>query len=239
MDLTSRTLWTLRRYWADRLGVHPDAFEESGVTVGSAKEGGIQLFCHENALIVGAPSALLNETEDRSDTLPSLDTDSEDVVNDWLTRFDGIEQIFGPTFYGYTDRETFTPIESDARVLTAADASAYQTFRRRIPDNEWKQGGTQFVPGETVGLFVDGELGAVAGVNIWDGLLAHLAVVTDPNHRGQGYGKAVVSRATEQALGDGFLPQYRTADAWPWSVALAQNLGFQRFTTAYLGVYQQ
>lgn len=239
MSLTSRTLWTLRRYWADRLGVPPSAFEKLEVTVGLAEEGGIQLFCRDDALIVGAPGTLLNSAEDRADALASLDVDNEDEFHEWLTRFDGTERVHGPTFYGYTDRETFTPIESDARVLTSADDPAFRTFRSSIPDDEWERGGTQFTPGKTVGLFVDEELVAVAGFDVWDELLAHLAVVTHPNHRGRGYGQAVVSRATEQAFADGFLPQYRTLDAWPWSVALAGNLGFHRFATAYFAVHQQ
>lgn len=238
MGLTSRTLWTLRRYWADRLGVPSGAFEESEVTVGLAEESGVQLFCRNDALVVGAPNALVESAKDQGEALETLDTDTVDEVHEWFTYFDGIEQVLGPTFYGYSDRETFSSIESDARVLTSADNTAYQTFRSSIPDEEWEHGGMQFTPDETVGLFVDGKLVAIAGYDVWDGLLAHLAVVTHPDHRNQGYGKAVVSRATEQALADGLLPQYRTSDAWPWSVTLAQNLGFHRFTTAYFGVSQ-
>ncbi|MFY4816375.1 GNAT family N-acetyltransferase [Halorubrum sp. Atlit-26R] len=239
MGLSSRTLWTLRRYWADRLGVPPEAFEKSGGTVGDAEEGGIQLFSHGDSLIVGVPGPLLDAAEDRSETGIPLDADDEDAVHGWLTRFDGIERAIGPTFYGYADRETFTPVESDARALTAADAAAYRSFQRSIPDTEWEQGGTQFTPGETVGLFVDEELVAVAGFDVWEGVLAHLAVVTRPDNRGRGYGRSVVSQATEKAFADGLLPQYRTSDAWPWSVALAQDLGFHRFATAYLGVYRR
>ncbi|GAA0539110.1 GNAT family N-acetyltransferase [Halorubrum ejinorense] len=239
MGLSSRTLWTLRRYWADRLGVPPEAFEKSGGTVGNAEEGGIQLFSHGDSQIVGVPGPLLDAAEDRSETEIPLDAEDEDAVHGWLTRFDGIEQAIGPTFYGYADRETFTPVESDARALTAADAAAYRSFQRSIPDNEWEQGGTQFTPGETVGLFVDEELVAVAGFDVWEGVLAHLAVVTRPDNRGHGYGRSVVSQATEKAFADGLLPQYQTSDAWPWSVALAQDLGFHRFATAYLGVYRR
>lgn len=239
MDLTSRTLWALRRYWADRLGVTPNAFEESGVSFGPAEEGGIQLFCRDDTLVVGTPDALRDSIGDKIKSLSTLDTNNRDEVSEWFARFDGIEHVLGPTFYGYADRETFTPVKSDARVLTAGDKSAYQTFRRSIPDDEWDAGGIEFTPGDTVGLFSDEKLVAVAGFDVWDGLLAHLAVVTHPDHRSQGYGQAVVSRATEQAFTDGFLPQYRTLDAWPWSVALANNLGFHRFTTAYFGVYQQ
>lgn len=239
MSLTSRTRWTLRRYWADRLGVSPNAFEKLEVTVGLAEEGGIQLFWCDDALVIGAPNVLLSSAEDRAEALSSLDIDNEDEVREWFTHFDGIEQVLGPSFYGYTDWETFTPIESDARILTPADNSDYQVFRSSIPDEEWEHGGMQFTPGKTVGLFVDEELVSVAGFDVWDELLAHLAVVTHPNYRGQGYGQAVISRATEQAFADGFLPQYRTLDAWPWSVALTQNLGFHRFATAYFAVYQQ
>ena len=238
MGLRSRTLWTLRRYWADRLGVPPDAFEKSGKTVGSAEEGGIQLFSHGDSLVVGAPDLLIDAVGDRCESGVPLDAE-EDAVHGWLTRFDGIERAIGPTFYGYADRETFTPVESDARVLTAADTDAYQVLQQGTPDTEWEQGGTQFTPGETVGLFVDDALVAVAGFDVWEGLLAHLAVVTHPDHRGHGYGRAVVSRATERAFAEGLLPQYRTSDAWPWSVALARDLGFHRFATAYLGVHTQ
>ena len=239
MGLTSRTLWTLRHYWGGRLGVPPTAFDESGVTVGPAEEGGIQLFFRNDAAVVGAPDALRDSVESRVTALASVDTDNADEAPGWLTHFDGIEQVLGPTFYGYADRETFNPMESNARVLTSSDSSSFQTFQSHIPDDEWEQGGMQFTPGETVGLFVDGKLIAIAGYNVWEGLLAHLAVVTHPDHRSQGYGQAAVSRATEQALATGLLPQYRTSDAWPWSVMLAQNLGFHRFTTAYFGIHQQ
>lgn len=236
MGLSSRTLWTLRHYWGDRLGVPPAAFEERGVTVGSAAEGGIQLFYRNDAAVVGAPNGLLDPVEDRATALVPADTGTADDVSEWLTHFDSIAHALGPTFYGYADRETFIPTESEARVLRSADSSSFRTFRNDVPNDEWDQGGMQFTPGETVGRFVDGELVAIAGYDGWEGLLAHLAVVTHPDHRGHGYGQAVVSRATEQALAAGLLPQYRTADAWPWSVTLAENLGFHRFAKAYFGL---
>jgi GNAT superfamily N-acetyltransferase len=242
MSLATRTRWTLRRYWADRLGVTPDAFEDVGVTVGTANEGGIQLFVTEDAVVVGAPAAILDSVEQATDEL--RDTD-EDAVRSWLAEFDAVETVLGPTFYGYADRETFTAAngdarirDSDARVLDSDDESAFRRLQNVVPDDEWRQGGPQFTPGETVGRVVDDELVAVADWLPWDGLLAHLAVVTHPDHRNAGHGRRVVARATEQALGEGLVPQYRTSDAWPWSVTLAQNLGFERFTTAYLGVCQ-
>ena len=60
--------------------------------------------------------------------------------------------------------------------------------------------------------------------------------MTHPDHRSAGHGRAAVSLLTDRALDAGLLPQYRTADTWPWSVALAEGLGYERFATSYLGV---
>ena len=76
----------------------------------------------------------------------------------------------------------------------------------------------------------------MAGYDIWDGLIAHVAVVTHPDHRSSGNGRAAASLLTDRALDAGLLPQYRTSDAWPWSVALAEGLGYERFATSYRGV---
>jgi len=239
MTLATRTRWTLRRYWADRLGVTAAAFEEAGTSVGQADEPGIQLFVPDDAVVVGAPDGLVESVQRRTDALAGAD--DQDTLRSWLDGFDAVGTVLGPTFYGYTDRETFTGDEgraSRARILEAGDEAVFHRLREAVPDEEWDQGGTEFGPGETVGRFVDGELVAVAGFAVWDGLLAHLAVVTHPDHRGEGHGRTVVARATERALAEGLVPQYRTSDAWPWSVALAQNLGFERFATGYLGVCQ-
>lgn len=238
MTLATRTRWTLRRYWAARLGIAPTAFEESGVTVGPTDdEGGIQLFATDDAVVAGVPNSRLDTVEQRIDALTGRG-DDEDAVRTWLSDVDAVETVLGPTFYGYADRETFTAVDSDTRVLGAEDEDAFRRLQNATPDDEWSQGGPQFRPGSTVGRFVDDELVAVAGFEPWDELLAHLAVVTHPDHRNERHGRNVVASATEQALSDGFVPQYRTSDKWPWSVALAQNLGFERFATGYLGVCQ-
>jgi RimJ/RimL family protein N-acetyltransferase len=233
MTLASRTRWSVRRYWADRLGVSVDAFEGSGVTVGVATEGGVQVFRCGESVVVGAPAEMVAVVRERAGSL--ADAEREDDVAGWLEGFDPVEGVLGPTFYGYADRESFSPVESDARVLRADDEGAFESLRVAVPEQEWEHGGPAFTPGETVGVFEDGSLVAVSGFAVWDDLLAHLAVVAHPAHRGEGHGQAVVSRAAERAFTAGYVPQYRTADAWPWSVALAERLGFERFATAFLG----
>jgi GNAT superfamily N-acetyltransferase len=236
MPLAARTYWTLQRYWADRLGVSPSAFEKQGMSTGHANEGGVQLFSLDGALVIGSPASLISSLDRRSSDFAASSADDSVFIKNWLADFDTVTRVIGPAFYGYADRETFDSVASAARVLTSDGESAYDILRAAVLDDEWEQGGMDFVPKETVGLYVDNDLVASAGYDVWDGLIAHLAVITHPDHRNKGHGRAVVSRATERALADGLLPQYRTADAWPWSVALAENLGFERFATAYLGV---
>ena len=105
------------------------------------------------------------------------------------------------------------------------------------PDPDAEEPG--FEPGETVGIEADGRLVAAAGYEVWDERIAHISVVTHPDYRSRGLGQAVVSRATDRALDAGLWPQYRTLDAWPWSVALAEGLSFERFASGSLVVLAQ
>lgn len=239
MRLSSRTRTTLRQYWGDRLGISSEAFTRNGVSVGTTAHGGVHLFCFDETLIISVPTPLQSIAEHRTHSLENLDTSNRAEIVEWFGNFDTIETVLGPAFWGYTDQEVFNSIESDARILVTADDSAYDAFRSVVSEDDWDNGGPSFVAGETVGLFVKGKLVAVSGYEVWDELIAHISVVTHPEYRENGYGQAVVSRATETALTEGLLPQYRTLDAWPWSVALAQKLGYTRFATGYFGVIGQ
>lgn len=229
----------LCQYWADRFGVTPNAFEGTGITVGSSTEGAVQLFHTNKAVVVGAPRSLMDLCEQYSAALATIDTETCDDLREWVRDIETVDRVIGPVFYGYTDVETFDPINSEARILTRSDETAFGTFRKEIPDVEWEHGGPEFIPERTIGVFANGSLVAIAGYEIWDDLIAHIAVVTHPDHRNEGYGRKVVSRVTDQALIEGFVPQYRTLDAWASSVALARGLGFERFSTAYIGIQKK
>ena len=236
MPLAERTRWLLGRYWAEKLGVSPEAFGRAGVAVGETPRDNVDLFVRDEAIIVGAPSALVSDCDGAAGQLSGLDTDDAAAVREWFETVVSPERVLGPAFYGYADPTTFDPVDDEARVLDESDESAFETLRAAVPDEEWNQSGPAFAPGRTVGRVVDGALVAVAGYDVRDGLIAHVAVVTHPDHRSSGNGRAVVSLLTDRALDAGLLPQYRTSDAWPWSVALAEGLGYERFATSYLGV---
>lgn len=68
---------------------------------------------------------------------------------------------------------------------------------------------------------------AGAGYDEWRGLLAHLAVLTPPQHRRRGWGEVAAAIAGNDALDSGLVPQWRARVGNPASRALAARLGYQ------------
>ena len=70
-----------------------------------------------------------------------------------------------------------------------------------------------------------GRVVAAAGYRRWRGVAAHLSVLTAPDFRGLGFGRAAASAATAEALAEGLLPQWR-ARVEP-SRRIARSLGYR------------
>lgn len=226
---------TVASHWADRLGCRAADFEAPEVTVSAADERAtIQLFRRGDATVVGAPRTVADRLEERADGLADVPlADSGAWFRRLLAEADrSVEQFHGPTFFGYLDRASFTPVDAGARRLERDDHDAFESLRAAVPAAEWEQADPEFDPGTTAGLFRADAL--VAAAALGDPPLPHVSVVAHPDHRGEGYGRAVVSVVSEAAIDRGQVPQYRTADAWPWSVALAESLGYERWATGVL-----
>lgn len=69
---------------------------------------------------------------------------------------------------------------------------------------------------------------AAAGVEVWQQVLGHIGVLTDPQHRGFGLGRFAAAVAVEEAFTDGLIPQWRAAAEAPASLRMAISLGFTR-----------
>lgn len=67
---------------------------------------------------------------------------------------------------------------------------------------------------------------AAAGVEVWQHVLGHLGVLTDPQHRGLGLGRFAAAVAADEAFTDGLIPQWRAAAESPASLRMAISLGF-------------
>jgi RimJ/RimL family protein N-acetyltransferase len=146
----------------------------------------------------------------------------------WAALFgDAFDRAVGPAAVRYADRETFRPFATDAvRLLRPEDAEAVEALRRACTPTEWDHGGSETGRDRMAGAFADGVLAAVAGYEVWDGTIAHLAIATHPEHRGRGLGAAAVSRVAAEALDRGLLAQYRALEENAPSLAIAARLGF-------------
>ena len=75
-------------------------------------------------------------------------------------------------------------------------------LRAACPVQEWEAGGSEFRPSTMVGAFKGQELAALAGYQLWGDQVAHIAIVTHPAFRGQGYATTAVSTLTKFAPPD-------------------------------------
>ena len=67
---------------------------------------------------------------------------------------------------------------------------------------------------------------AGAGYEIWEGILAHLAVLTPPERRRQGHAQRIAAVAVEEAMAAGLVPQWRARTDNTASQRTARRAGF-------------
>ena len=67
---------------------------------------------------------------------------------------------------------------------------------------------------------------AGAGYDIWSGILAHLGVLTAPDHRGKGHAVFITKVAVEEAMAAGLIPQWRARTDNTASIKTALSAGF-------------
>lgn len=73
-----------------------------------------------------------------------------------------------------------------------------------------------------------GEVLAAAGREEWQQILGHIGVLTVPERRQLGVGRFIAAVATQEALLDGLVPQWRAAAETPGSLRMAISLGYTR-----------
>jgi RimJ/RimL family protein N-acetyltransferase len=114
-------------------------------------------------------------------------------------------------------------------MLDRDDLPAVQALESACSPREWEHGGITVGEDVAAGTFVGDELAALAGYEVWDGVIAHISVVAHPAHRGRGHAAAAVSLVTTTALERGLLAQYRALESNTPSLAVAERLGFQPY----------
>jgi RimJ/RimL family protein N-acetyltransferase len=133
--------------------------------------------------------------------------------------------VIGPAAIFYL---TKAPDDRTARLLGPSGGAPLAELERACSATEWAHGGPP-AGADVAGAFADGQLAAAAGYEVWGGTVAHILVVTHPQYRGRGYGRAAVARIAAHAVSRGLLPQYRTLAANQASIRIAEALGFELY----------
>ena len=116
------------------------------------------------------------------------------------------------------------------RQLTSDDGKALARFASEAPEDDMDDAFVEHDHWLVFGVFVDDRLVAAASMYPWDRTrLADLGVITLPEYRGRGLGRAAVRAISARAVALGYEPQYRCQLDNAPSVALAKLAGFTRF----------
>ncbi len=229
MPLQPLTLAAIDRYWAGFFGCRVGDLARPGLYVlpHAELEEYQGLYClHRGATtLVSAPPDSLDHWRARlADLDPAATLDPQALARRIGAR---AARLVGPAALAYADAATLRPLPTaGTRLLTAADEAAHDHLAAACPPEEWAHGGSEFALLPLVGRFVRGQLVALAGYEPWGEQLAHIAVVTHPAHRAQGYGAEAVSLLAEMVLARGMIAQYRTLVANTPSLRLGASLGF-------------
>jgi GNAT superfamily N-acetyltransferase len=130
-------------------------------------------------------------------------------------------EVLGPAALFFAgEPSAVTPLR-DVVVLSVADI---QELLVSAADEEVRESGLPEVDSPVFATRDDhGSVVAACGYRRWPAGLAHMSVLTHPQHRCRGLARSVASAAIANALREGLLPQWRARPA-P-SKALARSLG--------------
>jgi RimJ/RimL family protein N-acetyltransferase len=249
------------RYWRDRLGLR-DELDREGVHVvphaGQAGDDLVYVLVRDDAAVVSVPRSLVQSTRDRVRHVAPSDLLDPARIHHVVDQ--PISHCVGPLYEGYADAEGFVAKPSRAVItLDRSHLQAVQAFTAACErvDSEvtsvWRDVLRRFVTASSPTDFEHSGLArgdsplfarvdesgvlALAHYSMWAVDAASIGVLTHPEHRRRGHGKAVVGAAMSDAFSQGFLVLYRTLLANRASVALAESLGcrdYARFLAVHL-----
>lgn len=159
---------------------------------------------------------------------------SQNIVTDrdFIALFgESVEKIIGSAYQGYLEESNFRLVASSVRLLSSADDNALQELAAVCEVEEWENSNIQVGQHPNFGIFSGNCLVAASNYQVQRDAVAMPGILTHPSHRGQGYGKAVLSAATEHGLSKGFLMLYQTLVVNGSAIAVAESLGYQQYAT--------
>jgi len=219
-------------FWAAFFGLAGAVFldAEPKVVPHAGLQGyqGAWLFRHHSSYIASVPPHWLEVVQSSMRcNSPSALTDK-----DFVAIFgDAVDKTIGPAYQGYLEKENFRSSASSARLLSPQDAGALRDLSAACDADEWEHSSIVIEQLPNFGSFADNKLVAASNYQMWSEGAAMPGFITHPHYRGQGYGKSVLSAATEHASNAGFLMLYQTLVANKPAICAAESLGYKPYAT--------
>jgi GNAT superfamily N-acetyltransferase len=211
--------------WARRLGLDDDAFSSalaSGERIVRADES---VRTVEFVRLFGS-SALVGPqwVVDAADGIPDEEM-AHHVTLLTLTRSHGGHGLGAAALFFADDLPLQQP--SEEMTVSHGNPEAIELEGRCPPDDVNEVGLSDLENRYTIVHEVDGRRIPLAcgAYSEWEGLLAHLGVLVDPEWRRQGLGSLAASIAAHEALAAGLTLQWKTDVSNTGSLALARKLG--------------
>jgi GNAT superfamily N-acetyltransferase len=222
-------------YWAgdlgcDRAELRPKTPRVQCHSGGLSDYSGVFVFLLDAAPVVSVPPALLDAIAPRADQFVAAIARDPAALPSLLSPA-AVTLVIGPALLNYADRSSFVGIElTDTRELTPRDEPAFDELKAACLPEDWEPKGFSLESPFSFGAFSsDGVLQAIASIRVWAERIAHISVVARPASRKLGFGTRAVAAATERALQQGLLPQYRVLEHNLASRRIAQKLGYHGY----------
>jgi GNAT superfamily N-acetyltransferase len=225
------SLWKIGQHWTVRLGCSIETLSEPAVAVvpHDALSGwhGAFFFRHGPACVISVPQAFRPRVEELAGGAGPEEIFSVPCAEAMFGL--AAERIIGPAWLGYADTLDFRPVlTTRTRALGPDDLPALQRLSGACGP-EWEDSGITFESPLVFGRFAEGELVAAGTVERTSRDILNIGIVTHPDHRGQGYGKEVVSALTHYGIERGGILQYRSLEVNNPSMRIARALGYQSY----------
>ncbi len=137
-----------------------------------------------------------------------------------------VADLLGPAWLAYVDHDHFRAVQPDGAIhRRPANHPDLRALLGGVTDADREESGIAEITSEAFVVYQGGRIIAASGWRHWPDEVAQLGVLTAPQARGRGWGRAVASAATAHALDASLLPQWR-AQPEP-SRRIAHALGFR------------
>jgi GNAT superfamily N-acetyltransferase len=220
----------LDEHWTATLNVEPSVWRDAEVVIASHPEPShrdhVYLIRREDSCIIVVPQTLVGSTTIACASWPSAAVFDRAFVRTLYG--DEVAAIHGPFWLGYATTESFRHVDGrGSRLLDGPeDAAALSGLRKAVPEEQAVDAGFDVVARREYGCFVDGELVCAGTLTPFRGLPANVGVLSHPAHRNQGYGTAMVSALTQDALAESPTAQFRALEENRPALRIARVLGY-------------